>query len=257
MAMKPSFKHANGDFFRSLLVVRGNSGKLNGRRTGVLSFFDNRPSLRSIRGISDECVLRAMAGSTKAELKIADLARLSVFIVDDSEHMRVLIQRLLARLGVQRIQEYADPSEALSELRFRKPNLIFTDLSMTPMDGLDLARAVRRRPSESESKIPIIMVTGHTERHHIEAARDAGVNEILAKPITLGGLIQRIEEIVVRPRPFIRCATYVGPCRRRHMNPNHAGPWRRKDDQDVFVIDTEQTSTVDLESVQPAKRLAT
>jgi CheY-like chemotaxis protein len=181
-----------------------------------------------------------MAGSIKAELKIADLARLGVFIVDDSEHMRVLIRRLLMKLGIHRIQEYADPSEALGELSLHKPTLIFTDLSMPPMDGIELARSVRQRPDESESKVPIVMVTGHTERHHIEAARDAGVNEILAKPITVGGLMQRIEEIILRPRPFIRSATYVGPCRRRHSNPNYAGPWRRKDDQDAFVIDTER-----------------
>jgi two-component system, chemotaxis family, chemotaxis protein CheY len=188
-----------------------------------------------------------MAALPKAELKTADLAGLCVFIVDDSEPMRVLIHRLLVKLGIHRIYEYADPSEALGDLPLRKPNLIFTDLSMTPMDGIELARAVRQRASESESRIAIVMVTGHTERYHIEAARDAGVNEILAKPITTGGLMQRVEEIVLRPRPFVRSANYIGPCRRRRPHSNWTGPWRRKDDEDIFVVDTEQMTTVDLE----------
>ena len=123
-----------------------------------------------------------MAGSFKAELKPADLARLCVLIVDDSEHMRVLLRRLLSKLGVNRIHEYADASEALDEISARKPNLIFSDLSMERMNGIEFTRSVRRRASESECSIPIVMVTGHTERSHIEEARDAGVSEILAKP---------------------------------------------------------------------------
>jgi len=100
------------------------------------------------------------------------------------------------------------------------------------------------------------MVTGHTERHHIEAARDAGVNEILAKPITVAGLTQRIEEIVLRPRPFLRTASYIGPCRRRRANPHFAGPWRRKDDRDLYNVDTPAESGDDSKPSEPEKHLA-
>src|SRR5262249_38358435 len=152
-----------------------------------------------------------------------------------SDHMRVLLRRLLSKLGVNRIHEYADASEALDEISARKPNLIFSDLSMERMNGIEFTRSVRRRASESECSIPIVMVTGHTEKRHIEEARDAGVSEILAKPITVAGLTQRIEEILFRPRPFVRSANYVGPCRRRRQNPIYPGPWRRRDDQEIVA----------------------
>jgi DNA-binding response OmpR family regulator len=74
------------------------------------------------------------------------------------------------------------------------------------------------------------MVTGHTERSLVEAARDAGVNEFLAKPITAHNLISRITEILDRPRPFVRCEAYTGPDRRRRRKPDYNGPWRRRDD---------------------------
>jgi DNA-binding response OmpR family regulator len=64
----------------------------------------------------------------------------------------------------------------------------------------------------------------------VEAARDAGVTEFIAKPITVQNLMSRLAEIVERPRPFVRCGTYFGPDRRRRKLENFVGPWRRKDD---------------------------
>lgn len=200
-----------------------------------------------------------MPGPTKATLNLADMVRLCVFVVDDNEHMRVLIRRLLAKLGVDRIFEYASASDALNDISDRKPNLIFTDLSMEDMDGIEFTRALRRRASAGESETPIVMVTGHTERQYIERERDAGVNEILAKPITVGGLTNRIEEIVLRPRPFVRTPVYIGPCRRRRYNPNYAGPWRRKEDEDMVLIETPPELPNESEPVAPtapAKRAA-
>ncbi len=125
---------------------------------------------------------------------------------------------------------YSDGTEALAHLHETKPDFILTDLSMAPMDGLEFTRAVRHSADESLCVLPIIVVTGHTERVQIKAARDAGVTEILAKPVTATGLYQRIDEIIQRPRPFVRTPDYCGPCRRRQHNPAYTGPWRRSSD---------------------------
>jgi len=62
----------------------------------------------------------------------------------------------------------------------------------------------------------------------VVAARDAGVTEFLAKPISAKALYQRVLNVVANPRPFIRTRSYFGPDRRRNANPNYAGPERRK-----------------------------
>jgi hypothetical protein len=62
----------------------------------------------------------------------------------------------------------------------------------------------------------------------VVSARDAGVTEFLAKPISAKALYQRILNVVANPRPFIRTKTYFGPDRRRNVNPNYVGPERRK-----------------------------
>ncbi|MBU6298344.1 MAG: response regulator, partial [Alphaproteobacteria bacterium] len=92
-------------------------------------------------------------------------------------------------------------------------------------------REVRTSAQSPNPYVPIIMVTGHTERHRVETARDAGVTEFLAKPITAQNLFLRIAEIVERPRSFVRCNGYFGPDRRRHADETYKGPWRRRCDQ--------------------------
>ena len=72
------------------------------------------------------------------------------------------------------------------------------------------------------------MLTGHSERKRVVAARDAGITEFMAKPISANALYQRILNVVANPRPFVKTKTYFGPDRRRNVNPNYVGPERRK-----------------------------
>lgn len=57
------------------------------------------------------------------------------------------------------------------------------------------------------------MITGYAERTRVFEARDAGVSEMLVKPISAKGLYQRIAKVVLNPRPFIRTESYFGPDR--------------------------------------------
>ena len=162
---------------------------------------------------------------------------IKALIVEDNQHMRTLLRSLLNALGIMQVYEAANGEDAFALLRDRQPDLILSDLSMSPMDGLAFAREVRMSKASPNPYIPIIMVTGHTERHRVEAARDAGVTEVLAKPITAGSLFQRIGEIVDRPRAFVKAVNYFGPDRRRVRADNYAGPFRRREDfeDDVTV----------------------
>ncbi len=78
--------------------------------------------------------------------------------------------------------------------------------------------------------VPVIMMTGHSERHRIEEARDAGITEFLAKPISARSVLERMIEVIEHPRPFVRTKSYFGPCRRRKNDKTFKGPWRRGTD---------------------------
>jgi DNA-binding response OmpR family regulator len=87
---------------------------------------------------------------------------------------------------------------------------------------------IRQPGANSNPYVAIIMLTGHSEKKRVVSARDAGVTEFLAKPISAKGLYQRIVNVVANPRPFIKTKTYFGPDRRRNVNPNYVGTERRK-----------------------------
>jgi two-component system, chemotaxis family, chemotaxis protein CheY len=155
---------------------------------------------------------------------------LKALIVEDNAHMRSLLRALLNSVGIRDVTEAAHGGSGLEVLRQRRADLVLSDMAMSPMDGLEFTRRVRNDEQSPNPFVPIIMITGHTERHRVEAARDAGVTEFLAKPITAHNLFSRIAKIVEQPRAFVRCDSYFGPDRRRRQIEDYAGPWRRKDD---------------------------
>jgi two-component system chemotaxis response regulator CheY len=163
---------------------------------------------------------------------------LKLLVVDDNHHMRVLLIEVLRAIGVRDIFEAGDGAEALTFLRNRQVDIVMTDLSMQPLDGIDLTKLIRNADDSPAPMIPIIMITGHTTQRRVAQARDAGVTEFLAKPVTAQGVIRRINMVVNHPRPFIRSGDYFGPDRRRQKSDNWPGPHRRADDKKTTSIDT-------------------
>lgn len=153
-------------------------------------------------------------------------------VIEDSEAMRGLVKLLLHAMRVKTVLTAADGTEAIEMMRKTPPDLIITDLEMTPLDGVEFTRLVRRDADSPAPYVPIIMLTGYTDLRRVARARDAGVNEFLVKPISEKALNARIVEIIERPRQHVKCETYVGPDRRRRNDPDYTGPRRRFDDAD-------------------------
>jgi two-component system, chemotaxis family, chemotaxis protein CheY len=156
---------------------------------------------------------------------------LKVLLVDDNHHMRVLLAEILRAIGVKNILEANDGAEGLQMMRANPIDIVMTDLSMQPLDGIDFVRLLRNSPDSPNQMAPVIMITGHSTQRRVNEARDAGVNEFLAKPLTARGVIERISQIVEHPRPFVRTQDYFGPDRRRRAAPGYTGPWRRSTDK--------------------------
>lgn len=156
-------------------------------------------------------------------------SRLSALVVDDNAHMRLILTGVLASAGITRVRQAGDGTEALDILRTRSFDFAIVDYSMTPMDGLEFARTVRR-PGSVSPYLPIIMVTGHSERGQVFKARDAGVNEFLVKPIVPAAVLKRVERLVYHPRSFVCGDTYFGPDRRRAQHHGPANKGRRSTD---------------------------
>ena len=165
-------------------------------------------------------------GSIKLRLN-QDLSSLTVLLVDDNKEMRKLLRAVLSTLKVGPIIEAGAATDALRVLQEMPIDLVITDLHMDPVSGLDLVRMVRKGDRNANPRVPIIMLTGHTDIHLVEEARDVGIDEFVAKPVSTQALYDRIIEISDNLRPFVNSPNYVGPDRRRRAKP-HAGDDRRQ-----------------------------
>jgi CheY-like chemotaxis protein len=153
--------------------------------------------------------------------------RLKVLIVDDNAHMRTIIATVLKGIGVRDIREAADGTDALRTLREWPADVAVIDYRMDPMDGLSLTQIIRKDPSSPNIYLPIIMVTGYSDVPRVIGAREAGVTELIVKPVTAEAVISRLDAVIFRPRPFAKTESYFGPSRRRKRVGEYDGPDRR------------------------------
>ena len=155
---------------------------------------------------------------------------LKILIADDNRYTRLLLAEILGAVGVRRIYEVADGAEGLKRMADHPVDVVITDLSMEPMDGIDFVRLLRTSPDSPNQFAPVIMVTGHSTLARVREARDAGVSEFLAKPFNARAVIQRLHWAIERPRPFVQRDDFTGPDRRRRVDPGFRGPGRRPTD---------------------------
>jgi len=156
-----------------------------------------------------------------------DFNRLRFLVIDDNPHTRRIIRTLLHGLGTRDVFEADDGATGLDAFTHNIPDIVLIDWAMPVFDGLELTRMIRETDGNVNPYVPIIMITGHTEKNRVTSARDAGITEFLAKPISAKGLYQRILNVVANPRPFIKTKTYFGPDRRRNTSNAYIGPERR------------------------------
>lgn len=107
--------------------------------------------------------------------------RITAIVVDDEVNTRKLLQILLDwnSLGIEFIGEAANGNEALDLIDALKPNIVFTDINMPYMDGLELARLAR----EKDPFIKVVIITAYPEFEYAKQSVRIGVHDFLLKPI--------------------------------------------------------------------------
>lgn len=158
---------------------------------------------------------------------------ITVLLVEDNMPMTELIKSLLLVFGVGEVVTAKNGKEGFEKYLAIKPDIVLTDWMMREMDGISLSRLIRTSPKSHNQFVPIIMMTGFSEKRRVIQARDAGVTEFLVKPFTAKDLYKRVEEIIERPRQFVKSDDFFGPDRRRKRDPNYQGHLRRETDQMV------------------------
>lgn len=168
---------------------------------------------------------------------MASINEITVLVVDDNKQMRFLMRSLLRAVGIYRVAEAEGALEAF-EIMTRFPiDLVLVDWLMRPVDGIAFTRMVRHSTDSPNPQAKILMLTAHTQKAHVAAARDAGVTGFLKKPICARLLFERMSAALLDTRPYVRTQTYFGPDRRHAEARDYLGPFRRAADRPDATID--------------------
>ena len=118
-----------------------------------------------------------------------------VMVAEDHDDTRLLLRTILERRGLA-VVEAGDGEEAVDVAARERPDLILMDGSLPRLDGISATR--RLRGLDSLSGVPIVFLSGHAEPQQQLAAREAGCDDYLVKPLDMARLYRVLERLIPR-----------------------------------------------------------
>ncbi len=156
--------------------------------------------------------------------------KISVLVVEDNLPMLEITKSLLLTFGVGHVITAQNGEIGFKRFCELNPDIVIADWMMKPVDGISLTRVIRNDPKSPNPFVPLILMTGFSEKRRVFQARDAGVTEFLVKPFNARDLYKRLVQVIERPRQFVRATDFFGPDRRRRGHGPYDGPMRRESD---------------------------
>lgn len=147
--------------------------------------------------------------------KDINLSEISALVVDPNEFSRNFTKQICRGIKFNDVFATGDIFDSHQILEENKADLIICDWMLSPSGAVEFIRHIRTSAIYPNPSIPIIVLSAINDAKTLIAARDAGINAWIARPIVLSKLIASIEACVKASRPFVKSETYAGPCRRR------------------------------------------
>ncbi|HTQ14609.1 MAG TPA: response regulator [Rhizomicrobium sp.] len=185
-----------------------------------------------------------------------NLKGVTTLLVDSDNFTRGLIAQMLRGFGVETPAIYDSGRAAKAHLTHNMADLCILEATFPDMSGADLIRWIRRQEKSPIRFVPIIVLTSYTQHRQVTAARDAGANVVLRKPVSPQVLFDHIAWVAKVPRPFIEAGAYVGPDRRFREIPPPDGEKKRESDYTEIDDGTETASSAE-DGENPLKEAAT
>jgi CheY-like chemotaxis protein len=147
-------------------------------------------SVRSWAG-SVEAGLAARGETVRALQDLAGRVMPMVLLVDDDPFQLKHLKSVLGGAGFQLV-EAASGAEALATIRTRRPDLIILDIGLPDTDGLELTRQLKG--IRQYASVPILIITGHSDREIVLESIKAGVAGFVVKPIIKDTLLKKVRD---------------------------------------------------------------
>lgn len=143
-----------------------------------------------------------------------NLRGVTSLIVDRDHFTRSLVAQMIRGFGMEGPTLVDSAAAAKEHLRHSCVDLCIMEAVLPDAASPELISWIRRQNKPPLCFIPIIVLSGYTQLRMVNAARDAGANFVVRKPVSPQGLFDRIAWVARADRPFIETGTYMGPDRR-------------------------------------------
>jgi CheY-like chemotaxis protein len=121
----------------------------------------------------------------------------TILIVDDDDGIRRLIAATLEDVSGYRMSEAGDGEEAMRRALEVRPSIVFLDIDMPLLNGIEACRRLRSQPSTADATI--VMLTGDAQQGAELEARRAGADLFLTKPFSPLHLLRLVDRLGDRP----------------------------------------------------------
>ena len=159
--------------------------------------FISKPLFRSRLYDKINELLGSEAKSIEQEDDYSDLKGLHILVAEDNDINWEIISAMLGMYGItsERAENGRICVDRMAEAEEGKYMLIFMDIQMPVMNGLDATRAIRKLDRPWAANIPIIAMTADAFSENVSACMDAGMNGHIPKPIDIKLVVREIRRI--------------------------------------------------------------
>ncbi|MFH0823866.1 MAG: response regulator [Pseudomonadota bacterium] len=135
-------------------------------------------------------------GTSRKDLSPGRVGETRILLVEDNTINRQVAQGLLNKLGLS-ADTAGDGTEALEALGVTPYDLVLMDVQMSKMDGIEATREIRSpRSAVLNHEVPVVAITAHAMSGDRERCLQAGMNDYIAKPISLNALADALERLL-------------------------------------------------------------
>jgi CheY-like chemotaxis protein len=131
-------------------------------------------------------------------LKIMDLTGKRALLVEDNELNAEIAEEILSMtgIGVECVVNGAEAVDRISDVKDGYYDIVFMDIQMPVMNGYEATRAIRSIDRNYTKMLPIVAMTANAFAEDVQAARDAGMNAHISKPLEMDVLAKVLHKCI-------------------------------------------------------------
>jgi len=130
-----------------------------------------------------------------APIQAIDYEKVKVLVIEDELHTRSIIRSQLLLLGVRDISEAGDGKSGMLQVVRARPHVIFCDVHMEPVGGLEFLKSLRELKVAGLNELPVVFLTADAQRDTVLFAKEHAVNGYLVKPVSAAQLKNQIDVV--------------------------------------------------------------